>query len=87
MAEQKGRYSKLQYLDVTDQPAVFGGENNVVKKALRNAINANREDDVKMRELLNLMDSSCKHIDMIEVKRAARKRTADAQKHKMTGVA
>jgi hypothetical protein len=63
MAELDGRYNKLPYLDVIDQPPVVNREVNKVKTILRAAVNTNRVDDMGMRELIMILESTLKHID------------------------
>jgi hypothetical protein len=69
MAELKGRYNNLPYLDVTDQLTVINGAVNKVKKELRNAVNTNRVDDMGMRELIALLEQTLLHIDRANLSR------------------
>lgn len=62
MAELDGRYTNLPYLDVTDQPTGSNAYVNGVKREVRLAINANRVDDMAMRELITLLEHSLTHI-------------------------
>jgi hypothetical protein len=75
MAELKGRYNNLPYLDVTDQLTVVNGAVNKVKKELRNAVNSNRIDDMGMRELIALLEETLLHIDSANPQRPKMRRT------------
>jgi hypothetical protein len=76
VAEIKGRYYNLPHLDVTDQPSISNGSVNVLKKAVRLAVNENRIDDVGMKELINLLEVTLVHIDHANVRRVPKQRTA-----------
>lgn len=79
MAAIQGRYYKLRYLDATDQPQISCGVVNKLKSPLRNAINACRQDDQNMNELLLLLKTSLAHIESLE---AARKQRISKQRPK-----
>lgn len=72
MAAIHGRYYKLPYLDATKQPQISCGVVNKLKSPLRNAVNSCRQDDVNMKELINLLETSLAHIQQLEVKRKKR---------------
>jgi hypothetical protein len=75
MAEIKGRYHNLPYLDVTDQMTVVNGTTNKLKKDLRNAVNSNRVDDSGMRELIALLEQTLQHINRATVSMPKTRRT------------
>lgn len=72
MAVHKGRYYQLPYLDNVNQPQISCGEVNKLKTPLRTAINACRQDDKNMEELISLLESSLTHVKQFETLRKKR---------------
>ena len=69
-------YSTLPYLDNIHQSLVVNGYVNILKKGIRNAVNANRTNLHGMKELISLLEETLEFITQVEDKPKRKKRVS-----------
>ena len=69
-------YSTLPYLDNIHQTLAVNGPVNLLKKPLRNAVNANRVNLNGMQELIKLLEETLEFITQVEDKPKRKKRVS-----------
>ena len=80
MPLKQSKYTTLPYLDAIHQLQTQLGPISALKQPLRQAVNYCRTNEANMKELLNLLEDTLKHIHSVDkpkVKRTPKKKVED----------